>query len=88
MTKNNFSINRNVTIRGHRTSLRMDSGTWDALGEICRREGKTVHQVCTMIEERRKVSNRTAAVREFIIDFYRRAATESGHKKAGHGSRF
>ena len=85
MNKNLSLVSRNVTINGRRTSLRMEQETWDALAEICKRENKSIHQICTMIEERRSVSNRTSAVRAFIIAYYRAAATESGHKKAGHG---
>ena len=76
-----------MTISGRRTSLRMEQETWDALAEICKREGKSIHQICTMVEERRNVSNRTSAVRAFIIAYYRAAATEQGHQKAGHGNR-
>jgi len=87
MSKTDSLVSRNVTISGRRTSLRMESETWQALEEICAREGKSLHQVCTMIEERRSVSNRTSAVRAFIIAYYRVAATESGHAKAGHGNK-
>ncbi len=31
-------ISRNVTVAGHRTSMRLEPAMWDALGEICRRE--------------------------------------------------
>lgn len=85
MNKNLSLVSRNVTISGRRTSLRMEQETWDALAEICKRENMSIHQVCTMIEERRSVSNRTSAVRAFIIAYYRAAATEAGHQKAGHG---
>jgi len=84
---NNLSlVSRNVTIDGHRTSLRMEQETWDALGEICLREGKSIHQICTMIEKQRRVSNRTSAVRAFIIGYYREASTDTGHSMAGHGT--
>lgn len=86
MNKNHSLVSRNVTISGRRTSLRMEQETWDALGEVCKREGKSIHQICTLIEERRSVSNRTSAVRAFIIAYYRAAATEAGHQKAGHGN--
>jgi len=86
MNNNQSLVSRNVTIKGHRTSLRMESETWDALAEICEREEKSIHQLCTHVEERRKVSNRTSAVRAFIITYYRAAATEAGHKGAGHGN--
>lgn len=86
MNKNLSLVSRNVTINGHRTSLRMERETWDALREICLREDQTIHQVCSLVEERREVSNRTSAVRAFIIKYYRSAATEAGHRGAGHGN--
>ena len=86
MNNRNSLISRNVNIKGRRTSLRMEEETWDALEEICQREDKSADQICTMIEERRKVSNRTSAVRAFILSYFRKAATNSGHLKAGHGA--
>ncbi len=76
---------RNVTVEGHRTSLRLEQDVWDALEEICERENKTVHEVCTLVEQRRKGSSRTAAVRAFILGYYREAASDAGHSNAGHG---
>ncbi len=86
MYKNHSLVSRNVTISGRRTSIRLERETWDALADICGRENKSIHQICTLIEERRNVSNRTSAVRAFIIAYFRAAATEAGHQKAGHGA--
>ncbi len=85
MNENNSLISRNVNIKGRRTSLRMEEEIWDALEEICDREDKTTHEICSMVEEKRKVANRTSAVRAFILSYFRLAATNSGHIKAGHG---
>lgn len=78
-------ISRNLTIGGHRTSARLEPAMWDALGEICEREGTTVHQLCTVIDRRRVESSLTAALRVFLLSYYRAAATEDGHVFAGHG---
>ena len=77
--------NRNVRLRGLRTSLRLEPAMWDALEEICRREQKTISSICAFIEGQRGSSSRTAAVRVFILRYFRDAATESGHLAAGHG---
>jgi predicted DNA-binding ribbon-helix-helix protein len=58
---------------------------WEALEEICRREGQTISSICAFIESQRRGSSRTAAVRVFILRYFRAAATESGHLAAGHG---
>ena len=79
-------VNRNVFVGDRRTSLRLEPAMWDALAEICRREDMTLHQLCAMIDERRRASSLTAAIRVFIITYYRSAATEEGHARIGHGS--
>ncbi len=79
-------VNRNVTIGGRRTSLRLEPAMWDALGEICRREEMSQHELCAMIDERRRASSLTAAIRVFIVNYFRAAATEAGHASIGHGA--
>ncbi len=77
--------NRNIHLDGQRTSLRLEPAMWDALEEICRREGRSLNDICGYIEARRGRSSRTAAVRVFILRYFRAAATENGHSAAGHG---
>lgn len=79
-------VSRNVTIAGHRTSLRLEDRMWDALAEICERESASIHELCTAIDSRRRCPNRTSAVRAFIVDYFRAAATGPGHSRAGHGN--
>ena len=79
-------VSRNVTVNGHRTSLRLEQDVWDALEEVCGREGLSLHEVCTHIENRRSGSSRTAAVRAFVLGYFREAASDSGHVRAGHGN--
>ena len=78
-------LNRNIYLNGQRTSLRLEPAMWEALEEICRREGQTISSICAYIESQRRGSSRTAAVRVFILRYFRAAATESGHLAAGHG---
>lgn len=53
----------------------MEQGIWDALDGICGREGMTRHEVCSLIESRRKGTSRTSAVRAFIVTYYHTAAS-------------
>ncbi len=89
---------QNIMIGGHRTSMRLEPSMWDALEDIGRREGLTVNRLCTQIKERIEEQARrrgidpeeadvtlTSAVRVFIASYYRRACTEDGHVRAGHG---
>ena len=80
-------VNRNVTIRGRRTSLRLEPAMWDALHEVAQREGTSVHEICSRVEFNRQESTLTAAIRVFILAYFREAATEQGHSLAGHGRR-
>ena len=68
----------NVTINGHRTSLRLEEEFWDGLSDICEREGLSVHELCSQIDLHRHGSSRTSAVRAFIVTYFRAAAGNSG----------
>ncbi len=59
---------------------------WDALEEICGREGMTEHELCTRIDGLNIASSLTASVRVFIVTYFRGAATEKGHAGVGHGA--
>ena len=74
----------NVTVNGRRTSIRLEPAMWQALREISAREGKTLHALVTEIEQARAQSSLTAAIRVFLLDYFRAAATEEGHRRAGH----
>lgn len=79
-------ISRNVTVLGHRTSVRLEPEMWSAIKDISRRERCSVHELCSLIQLRKlDITSLTAAIRVFIMLYYRAAATEEGHTKAGHG---
>ena len=83
-------INRNVTVNGRRTSLRLEPEMWDALEEIAKREGVRVSDVVSRIDRELRGgslqgSGLTARVRVFVLGYFRAAATENGHRNAGHG---
>ncbi|OFX14661.1 MAG: hypothetical protein A2516_05010 [Alphaproteobacteria bacterium RIFOXYD12_FULL_60_8] len=80
-----YQTSRNVTINGRRTSLRLEPSMWEALTEICDREGLNLHQVCSLIAGKRFCGTLTADVRVFVLGYFRRAATEDGHARIGHG---
>jgi len=77
---------RNITVAGRRTSVRLEPEMWRALREIAKRELCTVHDICTLVHHGKKEdSSLTAAIRVFLMLYYRAAATEDGHRRAGHG---
>lgn len=69
-------ISRNITLADRRTSNRLEPEMWDALSEICAREGRSLHDICGQIEAKRTQSGLTSAVRVFILNYFREAATE------------
>ncbi|MCZ6447920.1 MAG: ribbon-helix-helix domain-containing protein [Alphaproteobacteria bacterium] len=77
---------KNVNVSGRRTSIRIEEELWSAAEELCLREGMTLHELCTVIDQYRGFSGLTAALRVFLIVYYRLAASEPGHAKAGHGA--
>lgn len=65
---------RNIVVSGHRTSMRLETEFWSALEEICRRESMTVNQICTQVARNRGKASLTAAMRVFVITYFREAS--------------
>src|ERR1700733_2345692 len=65
---------RNVVVAGRRTSVRLEPLMWDALRDIARDRDIAVNDLVTEIDRRRSASSLTAAIRVYIVDFYRSAA--------------
>jgi len=78
-------INRNITAGAGRTSMRLEPEVWDALREICLREGLELRELIRRLEDTSYDGGRTSAVRVHVLEYFRRAATEEGHQRSGHG---
>lgn len=69
------TIIRNLVIEGHRTSIRIDTMIWEALGDIAEAENLSVHALATQIARHRKGSiSLTAAIRMFVVGYLGSAA--------------
>ncbi len=79
-------VNRNVTAARGRTSMRLEPELWEALEEICLREGLSLGEIVRRIEGTNDPGGRTSAVRVFVLRYFRDAATGEGHANAGHGA--
>jgi predicted DNA-binding ribbon-helix-helix protein len=79
-------INRNVVAERGRTSMRLEPELWEALLEICGREGRDMSSLVRKVEQSGHAGGRTSAVRVFVLAYFRAAATEAGHAAAGHGA--
>jgi predicted DNA-binding ribbon-helix-helix protein len=78
-------VNRNVTVSGHRTSVRLEPAMWHALKEVCVREHVTLHDAVSAIAEEHAASSLTSSIRAYLLRYFQSAATEDGHRRAGHG---
>ena len=76
--------NRNVMVAGRRTSMRLEPSMWDALRQVCGRESKTLNQLVTEVDRERSESSLTAAIRVYLLLYFCAAATDEGHRLAGH----
>jgi predicted DNA-binding ribbon-helix-helix protein len=79
-------VSRNITVMGKRTSVRLEPEMWLALKEISARECCSIHDICTLVKVRKNPrSSLTAAIRVFLMLYFRAAATEEGHQRPGQG---
>lgn len=63
---------------------------WALLLDVAKRENLTVSALVSAIETNavhptKGSFNLTAAVRLYVMNYFRAAATEEGHRRAGHG---
>jgi predicted DNA-binding ribbon-helix-helix protein len=66
--------------------MRLEPEIWDALRDICLRENVELRDLIQRIEPSAGEGGRTSAVRVFVLQYFRAAATDGGHLQAGHGS--
>ena len=70
-------INRNITVNGHRTSIRLEPEFWAGLTDIAQRENLTVDELCTEVDGGAGGLSRTAAIRVFITSYMVRRAQQT-----------
>ncbi|HXO00686.1 MAG TPA: ribbon-helix-helix domain-containing protein [Stellaceae bacterium] len=73
---------RNVVVAGHRTSVRLEPVMWEALRDIARARDVVLNDLVTEIARGREAFSLTAAIRVYIVDFYRTAAAGGGASAA------
>ncbi len=77
----------NIVVGGHRTTVRLEPAMWDALHDIAGRQQVTLNDLVTSIDRERTASSLTAAIRVYIVDFYRAAALPAGPAQATRPAR-
>jgi predicted DNA-binding ribbon-helix-helix protein len=79
-------VTGNVRVAGRRTSVRLEPKMWAALEEIRIRERTTLPALVTQIERAKLATSLTAGIRIYLLLYFMSAATEEGHRAAGHGT--
>jgi predicted DNA-binding ribbon-helix-helix protein len=64
-------IKRSVVISGHKTSVCLEDAFWKGLKEIASARKRSMSDLIASIDEERKQSNLSSAIRLFILEFYR-----------------
>ena len=66
---------RSLTVAGHRTSISLEDPFWEALAEIAAARRSSVAALVAAIDRGREGdASLSAAVRLFVLDWYRKAA--------------
>ncbi len=58
---------RSVVVAGHRTSISLERGFWDALRELALAENKTINQLVSEVDHGR-TGNLSSAIRVYVLD--------------------
>ncbi len=61
---------RSVTIAGHRTSVSLEDGFWQALHEIATERGRSITQLIAEVDSGRS-GNLSSALRLLVLNHYR-----------------
>ncbi len=68
---------QSLTIAGHRTSISVEPPFWEALGEIAVARGMSTSALVAEIDRGRQRGNLSAAVRVFVLAWYRNPRPET-----------
>jgi predicted DNA-binding ribbon-helix-helix protein len=73
---------RNVFVGERRTTVRLDSVTWEALHDVAARQRRSIHEIVTEINAERADLSLTTSIRVYIVRFYQSAAIEAERRIA------
>lgn len=64
-------VKRSVVVDGHKTSVSLEDAFWTSLKEIAMRRGLSLSTQIAVIDQHRKTSNLSSAIRLFVLDYFR-----------------
>jgi predicted DNA-binding ribbon-helix-helix protein len=69
-------VKRSVRIGDRKSSVALEDGFWNALKEIAAVQGISIHEIVLKVDGMREGHNLSSAIRLFILDYYRRKASD------------
>ncbi|MDX2307564.1 MAG: ribbon-helix-helix domain-containing protein [Hyphomicrobium sp.] len=72
-------VKRSFSLNGHRTSISLEEPFWEALREAADREGVPTAVLVSRIDEGRKGSGLSGAVRIWILDYFRNRSRQRSY---------
>jgi predicted DNA-binding ribbon-helix-helix protein len=69
------NVKRSIHLDGRKTSVTLEDGFWNALKEIAAAQKTSASQLILRTDRARKGNNLSSAIRLFVLDYYRRAAS-------------
>ncbi len=70
-------VKRSVVVGGHKTSVSLEDAFWTTLKDIAARRGITLSMQIALIDEQRKTSNLSSAIRLFVLEYFRARAASA-----------
>ena len=67
-------IKRSVVVDGHKTSVSLEDAFWSSLKDIAARRGLSLSMQIATIDQHRRTSNLSSAIRLFVLDYFRERA--------------
>jgi predicted DNA-binding ribbon-helix-helix protein len=61
---------RSIRIHSHKTSIHLEDAFWNSLREIAHQRNETIPQLVARIDEERKFTNLSSAVRLFVLGHF------------------
>ncbi|QRG04973.1 ribbon-helix-helix domain-containing protein [Xanthobacter dioxanivorans] len=76
-------VKRSIVIAGHKTSVSLEDAFWEALKEIASGRRLTLSDLVATIDSARTQGNLSSAIRLFVLDHYRGAASAARAQSTG-----
>ena len=67
-------VKRSIVIAGHKTSVSLEDAFWSSLKDIAARRGLSLSMQIAAIDQHRRTSNLSSAIRLFVLDYFRERA--------------